>query len=63
MVLVCHKISQGHVTKGRINITDRSTSWQVTSVPRLVAIGTVTVKINDFRLLHDLVRPRDQRVM
>ena len=63
MVLVCHKISQGHVTKGRSNITGRSPSWQVTSLPRLVAIGTVAVKINDFRLLRDLVRPRDQRVI
>ena len=33
MVLVCHVISQDHVTKGWSNIMCRRPSWQVTSFP------------------------------
>ena len=45
MVLVCHVIPQDHGTKAWSNIMGRSPSWQVTSLPRLVAIDTVAVEI------------------
>ena len=45
MVLVCHVILEEHVIKGWSNIMGRGKSRQVTSLPSLVAIGTVVVKI------------------
>ena len=41
MVLVCHVISQHHVTRGWSYILGRSPSWQVTSLQSLLAIDTV----------------------
>ena len=45
MVLVCHVISQDHMTKEWGNIMGRSPLWQVTILPNLVVIGTVVVEI------------------
>ena len=45
MFSVCHEISQNHLTKGWSNIIGRIPSWQVTSFPSLVAIGTVVLEI------------------
>ena len=39
-----------------------SLSWEVTSLPIMVAIGTVVVEIC-FRLSYDLTSQRDRRVM
>ena len=44
MVLVSHMTLQEHATQGGINIMGRGLSWQVTSLPSLVAIGTVVVE-------------------
>ena len=41
MVLVCHVISQHHVTRGWSYILGRNPSWQVTSLQSLLAIDTV----------------------
>ena len=38
-------------------------SWQVTYLPNLVALGTVVLEINDFRLTGDLRRPRDEKII
>ena len=48
MILVCHVISQDHMTKEKSNIVGGSPSWQVTTLPSLVAIGTVLVDIQPF---------------
>ena len=45
MLLVCHVISQDHMTEGWSNIMGGSPSWQVTSLPNLVAIGTAVVEM------------------
>ena len=45
MVLVCHVISQDRMTKRWSNIMGESTSWKVTSLPCLVVISIVVVKI------------------
>ena len=45
MFLVCQVISQDHMTKGWSNIMGGSLSWQVTSLPTFVPIGTVVVEI------------------
>ena len=62
MALV-YPVITNHVTKKRNNIIGRSPLWQVTSLASLVAIGTVAVKILDFRLSRNLTRLGDQRVM
>ena len=45
MVLFCYLISQDHVIKWSRNVRGGSPSWQVTTLPRLVAIGIVVVEI------------------
>ena len=44
MVLVCDMILQDHVIKGSCDFMD-GRPWQVTTLPRLVAIGIVVVEI------------------
>ena len=44
MVLVCHMILRGHLSKGSSNINGRKPSRLVTILPRLVAIGCVVVE-------------------
>ena len=45
MVLVCHMISQGQLSKGSSNINGRNPSRLVTILPRLVVTGCVVVDI------------------
>ena len=44
VILKVHVISQNHQTKGWSNIMSWSPSWQVTSLPILVAIDTVALE-------------------
>ena len=44
MVLVCHVISQGHLTKRSSNVMGRSLSRYVIILPSLVAIVNVVVE-------------------
>ena len=43
MILVCDVISHDRMTEGWNIIVGRTPSWQVTSLPSLVTIGTVVV--------------------
>ena len=45
MILVCHAISQDHMTKGLSDMMGESPLWQVTSLPTFLAVSTVVVKI------------------
>ena len=45
MVFVCHVTFQDHVIRALFDFIIRSPSRYVTIVPRLVAIGTVVLKI------------------
>ena len=40
----------------------RTPSWNVATLPSLVAVDTVVVEIKWFSFVHDLARPLDQRV-
>ena len=55
MVLICHVISQDHVTNEYSNIIDRSRFRLVTFLPSLVAIASVVVSLS-----RDLIRPKDR---
>ena len=44
--LICHLTSQSHVIEGPCNFLSRFSSWCVTTLPGLVAIGIVVVEIN-----------------
>ena len=45
MFLVCQMIKQDHVIKGSGDYKDRNPSRSVTTLPRLVVIGTVVMNI------------------
>ena len=44
MPLICHVISQEHMTKGWSNIVE-SPLWQVTGLPSLVTMGIVVEEV------------------
>ena len=43
--LVCHVISQDHFIKSSSDFICVNSSWQITNLPNLVAIGIVVVEI------------------
>ena len=45
MLLVCHVILQCHVIRGPRDFIDAKPSWQVTTLPSLVARGTAVVEM------------------
>ena len=45
MFLFCHMILQDHLIKGSCDFMIGSLSWQVTTLPSLVAIITLVAKI------------------
>ena len=45
---ICHVTSQNYVIEGSSNFMSGSSSWYVTTLTRLVAIGIVLVQIKGF---------------
>ena len=60
--LVCHVISQDHLTKRQINIMGRSGLRLVIIPLSLVAQALSQWRYNSFSLSRDLAKPIDQRV-
>ena len=45
MYSICHVTLQNHVIEGSSNFTSESSSWYVTTLPSLAAIGIVVVEM------------------